>query len=503
MRPLLTIYSHHFTISNMTIAAKHAVWDYLGTLVSYSTRKNRFGQIERKKDKVYAAANHNRSCVRIHINLYDEFIRFMFKKNFKESYFDRKVIEEPKAATAEFEMNPIFTARDYQIPQIEYVKAEGNAKILTLQTGKGKTYCALQSIADIGLRTIIVIPAKYLPKMIINVNESFGDDVDLCYIRNGKELRMACMLAADGEFNHDITIISSTLMYNYFKEYATVHPDEFSYDVVPEEFYEKCGIGVRLIDEVHENFHFNFKCDLYTNIYKTLNLSATVESDNPTTQKMIDAMFPVDMRSPALEYDRYCAITALMYAWENTDKIRYSRGGMYSHNVYEDWIRSSKKRLKTYLDLIVELTVDYYYTKKVDNQKCLIFAASVEMCKLMKAALSDKFPELKVSTKVQDDEFDVLDDSDIIVSTLLSTGTAVDIADLLVCIMTTALSNQQANLQAVGRLRKLKKYPDTTPRFYYLNCTQVPKHHDYHVKKQEIFKHKALTYEQLDLSMCL
>ena len=52
------------------------------------------------------------------------------------------------------------------------------------------------------------------------------------------------------------------------------------YGCNPEDFFNLINVGIRLIDEVHQDFHLNFKIDLYTNVKKTISLSATLQSDN-------------------------------------------------------------------------------------------------------------------------------------------------------------------------------------------------------------------------------
>lgn len=72
-----------------------------------------------------------------------------------------------------------------------------------------------------------------------------------------------------------------------------------------------------------------------------------------------------------------------------------------------------------------------------------------------------------------------------------------DIPGLRIAGMTTALSSMQANLQAFGRLRKLKDWPDVTPRFYYFTCEDIPKHVEYANKKKEVFKPVALAQKTM------
>lgn len=127
----------------------------------------------------------------------------------------------------------------------------------------------------------------------------------------------------------------------------------------------------------------------------------------------------------------------------------------------------------------------------------LIFAGRVELCKLIVEKLQPLYPDLKITKYTEEEDYSILADMDIIVSTPISSGTAVDIPRLQVCINTVAIGSTQANLQMIGRLRELRGV-DIKPTFLYLYCVDIPKHVEYHVKKRDhTFKDKVLSYTDL------
>jgi hypothetical protein len=129
----------------------------------------------------------------------------------------------------------------------------------------------------------------------------------------------------------------------------------------------------------------------------------------------------------------------------------------------------------------------------------LVFSASKELCTILTERFSQQYPNLKVARYIDEDPYNVLLENDLIFSTLLSSGTAVDIPDLYVTLMTTALGSREMNEQALGRTRRLKNYPDTTPKFLYLVCEDIDKHIDYHKRKIEYFRDKVLSHQELML----
>lgn len=482
-------YSHHFTVTGWHVGMWNDMKKFIVRFQQYATRYQKGRGLIRESKKVFAESNASRTIVRLHINKFDDFMEFMTMRGYTSK--DLTVTEVPlyEPATINPVMPDFMVPRDYQEPQIEYVCEDGKIKILTLQTGKGKTFCALEAIRRLKQRTLISIPAKYLDKWVKDVIEAYGDSVKIMVIKGGGPLRSMLAQAEEGEIDADIIICSSNTLANYIKEFRG--NGVFTYEVPPYKFFEKLKVGVRLIDEVHEGLHFNYRFDCYTHVPKTISLSATIVSRDETVNTVVRYMFPNEIRGPEMEYDRYTDVTAIGYKVAKPNLVKYKNAGMYSHHVYEQWIFSREERLEAYTDYIFHLIEAVYINKGNLKQKMLVYAASVDMCKHLATEFSKRYPELEIGTKVADDDFDILDTAQVIFSTLLSTGTAVDVDDLAYVLMTTSIDSDQANLQAIGRLRRLKNYPDQTPEFYYIVCTDIDKQMNYHTNKQKLFEGKA------------
>lgn len=161
--------------------------------------------------------------------------------------------------------------------------------------------------------------------------------------------------------------------------------------------------------------------------------------------------------------------------------------------------------LRNYLDMI-ETCVWKYFTGLDDRkpgQRMLVFAATVEMCEKITKYLREKYADLSINKYTSEDEYEVLLNSDITVSTLLSAGTAVDVPGLRVCLVTTAIGSTQANLQALGRLRELKDFPGVTPLFLYFTCTDIDAHMRYHERKLERFEGKVVCHKIVEMGLKL
>ena len=95
---------------------------------------------------------------------------------------------------------------------------------------------------------------------------------------------------------------------------------------------------------------------------------------------------------------------------------------------------------------------------------------------------------------VEDDPYEHVIESDIRVSTLGSSGTAIDIPGLRCVILTISVRSIQSNEQVMGRLRKL---PDRDVKFYAWNAANVPKQVEYQKQRIELLRDKVLLTRHL------
>jgi len=112
------------------------------------------------------------------------------------------------------------------------------------------------------------------------------------------------------------------------------------------------------------------------------------------------------------------------------------------------------------------------------------------MCTIIRDHLrKDKdLSNLRIEKYTSEDEFEVLLNSHIIVSTLGSAGTAVDIPNLITVINTVLVSSSKTNVQALGRLRKLK---DKKVRFIYIYARNHDKHRKYHYDRLNQYRDRV------------
>lgn len=505
----VNVYSHHFAVSDYSRQLKELIVQWLDEFAEYTYTRRWNGSVVRTLSRFYAVSTADRREFRIHRSVLDRFLSNM--QNAGYSLDSIEVIHHalepvpPCAILMEDHVQP----RDYQIPLVAHMVAPGTSKVITLQTGMGKTLCALLAASELSMRTAIVIKGMYVDRWLKDLTgpESViqSGREDVMVVRGARDLKALIALGLEGQITAKFIIITNTTMRAFYDQYEQFNRDAELYGCYPYDLFSIIGVGLRVIDEVHQDFHLNFRQDLYTHIQKTICLSATLEADSEFINHMYSVMFPSYTRVDNGVYKRYIAVSALLYSLRTPHSVRYTMKGRhtYNHIAFEDSVLQDRARTRNYLEIVQRVVHEYYIRVYQQGQRMLVFAGSVEMCSLIVDDLRQRYPALTISKYTSEDEYEVLLSSDITVSTLLSAGTAVDVPGLRVCLVTTAIGSSQANLQALGRLRELRQFPGVTPEFLYLVCTDIKPHMDYHARKQITFRGKALTHKTVLLGMNL
>lgn len=501
------IYSHNFAISQFTGRDSEVIFRYLSANLVQWGFDRVDGKYKRVKLRTFAASNRSRNVFRLHLNSLPSFKTFLQVNGYDWNSLNivKHEIKPGTTVAHQFldkrpplEHQRLALIYNLEAPSVGYA----NSKLANIPTGFGKGRLAFETVYKLNTRAMCIIPGKYLDKWIEEFEAIMGKRRgDLMTIRGGKQLKQAIELAKAGELTAKFIIITNTTMYNYLSEFE-LQGKEHSYGVDPIDFFPTLKIGIRLVDEVHEHFHLNFRLDLYSHVPVTLSLSATMNPTDPFVKKMYELAFPLGTRFDKIPYKKYINVKALKYQFIEPRKIRYTQFGRtsYSQVTLEESIMKHVPTLKNYLTFIEHIVKESYLSVKKPTQKMLIFAGTVKMCTLINEHLNTvlKKENLVIRRYVGEDPFEYLINSDISVSTLKSAGTAVDIPGLLVTLMTDSIDSVQANEQALGRLRELKQFPDSKCEFIYLVCMDIARQFDYHNRKLEIFKDKAASHQLLN-----
>jgi superfamily II DNA or RNA helicase len=494
----ITKASHYFKIHKISARGRDAAEAMARRYIQFGLERRPGGRFTKAAKCVYAAATHDRREYRFHINQYDEFIQEVHRAQIPMESVEivERAFRTPKVV--ELPIRPEWEDRDYQIPAINYIVSDEppTAKFLALQTGKGKSYCTMRACSMIGDLPVYIMRPMFIEKWIIDFHKTYElKQEELLVVRGADQLQALLFMASEGDLPFKVIVISNKTIQRWITLYEQIGDTtlDLGYACRPDEMYELLKAGIRAIDEVHLDFHLNFKIDLYTHVKKSVSLSATLRSDDPFMNKVYEVAYPKSMRYKGPAYDKYIAAVGLVYRVSQPDKVRTKQygGSTYSHHAFEESIMKSKHMLPNYIDLINRVVKNEYLANYKRGQRCLVYGASIDFCGYLAEQLQRLHPNLVVKRYCEDDPYENLMESDICVSTVLSAGTGVDIPDLTTVVLTHAIRSTQSNIQGFGRLRKLKD--GTTPRFIWMSCEDVPKHMEYHEQKEELMNELAIS----------
>lgn len=499
----LTIFvnTHHLVVKKVSARARPSVENFIRKNIQYGSARTRGGKYTKTALKVYAASTRDRTEYRVHINQLDLFLEHIDRDQLRGSLVEIIYNKAPPPVEVEFVLRPHWQDRPHQPPVIEYLvnPEPPRSKLVSLRPGKGKSYCSMKAMMKLAWRTLIIVKPKYIEKWVEDILRTYDiNPDDIMVIRGGEQLQALIMMAKAGELKSKIIIISNKTLQLWisFYELHGRFSNEMGYDCYPDELCTILGVGIRLIDEVHEDYHLNFKIDLYTHVERSFSLSATLTSYDPFQEAMYAIAYPPAQRYEGPKFENYVISRAVFYRFARMEKVRYKdpATGNYSHHVLEKSVLRDEDMTANYLEMVESIFKEIYLKKcrpgKVN--RCLIFASSIALCTVLTSYFQKKYPTIDSRRYCEEDPYANLMEAEIIVSTLFSAGTGVDIPDLIAVIMTTSILSKQGNIQGHGRLREL---PDGhLPEFAYLVCTDISKHVEYHQRKSELLEKESAIF---------
>lgn len=403
-----------------------------------------------------------------------------------------EIIEKDRYEGKDIDIKTIhgFTLRDYQKfyinSALDFYYNGTNNVLINLKTGGGKTVIAMEIVSHIGKRFGILILPTYIDKWISDITTLTDIKKDEIFIIRGSKSLLKLMSMSEDELNYyKVFIFSLTTVINYIKDWLNVDKEpEFIYPVKPDDLISYLGIEVLINDETHQEFHNVFKTLLFFDVNFFIGLTATLVSSNKRLNNMYTLLFPEKQRLKNLLQKKYINVVAISYRLRQSKSVRVTKGYGYSQAVYENWIMNRSDVLDRYLEMIYRIVKAYFVDRREPEDKMLIFAGTVEMDKKIRDYLREKFSNLKINKYTSEDDFEVFDKSDIIVSTIQSSGTALDIKNLTIVLHTIPMDSIQANKQNIGRLRELD---NKEVYFIYIYSPDIKQHRRYHKQRLEYF----------------
>jgi superfamily II DNA or RNA helicase len=444
------------------------------------------------RDKRYTYYNKETSTVSIPLYDIDNLVQLLNK--FRIAYTIQPIplcVGKP----IDIEIDSAYPDREeLQTQAVDYIiHSKENVVALALQTGKGKSSCAIKSIAGIGKRAMICVNGLLEQWKEAIKKFTHCTDEDIYFIIGIDSVDKLLAQIDKTIFPKFILCSTSTI-----QAYAT---DKLSYRDFPpfEEFCDRLNIGVRVTDEAHLNFHANMMLDLRMNTHKTILLSATFDRSNKFVKKIFHQHYPREIRFGEDEYKQYVNIHAYRYSFGMgiVPSRAYKTINGYSHAKYEAWLldpRNLNRLEYVYRSVFSPLIYSHYINIMRPGQRLLIICTTHEMCRWFETTLSRDTPHLVSKIYISETEDVILSEADIIISTPRSAGVGRDIANLRSVLITSAIGSESLNEQMLGRLRELPN--GDIPEFCYVCNTEIPPQNKYHEIRRNIFTQLGRSFQE-------
>lgn len=313
------------------------------------------------------------------------------------------------------------------------------------------TFCASAAMANIGVTTLVLTAGLVNQWWNELLDKTTLRKSDIYVIQGSDSLRK--LIGATGYYPKVILASIRTMTM-----YVTANKLPYSEIMPYNEFQARFGIGLKIIDEVHENFFANTIIDVHSNIQHNIYLSASYERSNPVGERIFNKVFPKSKRYGDHLVSRYTTVNMLGYrlgVFLDETKLHTNQG--YSHPRYEQWVLKNYNIRTTFFQMVVNITLDaYFLPNRKEKQKCLFVCTTMEMLNAMAAYITKHYPQLRVLCfHGDDDQSSITDRIDVIVSTIKKSGVGLDIKGLKVAANTISFKALPLAKQLMGRLRKI------------------------------------------------
>lgn len=458
----LTIYSHHFVVTEPSISVRNACFLLKGKLLFWGPKKEA-GRLVRRPLHDYCSITSDQQEFRFQISVLPKFYEAT-----RQNLVTKDQIEVCYAPLHEAtKVEHIFFEHWRDLPEQEKpityaIAPTPPIKFVNLQTGKGKSYVSMRAAQVFGVRTLVLVRAMYIKKWVEDFKrtEKFEDD-EIIAVSEAKNLLKVLLKAQEGRLKAKVIVMSMDTHKLWLKAYEA---DRFflrrtGYPCDPIDMCRVLGFGYLIMDEVHQHFHACYRASLFMHVEKSMALSATLFSRDRFMTERYEEMYPSEYRFNQETLDRYATVVDVHFRYRAPEYIRLTEWGSttFSNNAIEISMMRHLPTLHRFFDLIAEMIDAEYMQVGRARKKLLILCYRVDFIIKLVEYLRYAYPELSVEKYVSKDDWEnnlIL--PDITVSTYGSSGTAIDVPDLTNLILAHYTQDEKANVQVLGRLRKIK-----------------------------------------------
>lgn len=372
--------------------------------------------------------------------------------------------------------------------EYRHVAAKSQLSV-NLNTGKGKTYLAISTIAFTGIKSMIIMYSE-------NLIQQWKNEILKCTNLNQKQV---CIIEGSASI-HRLMNKSDNDGVIYLVTHGTLksYGDRYGWDKVGE-LFKYLKIGIKIFDEAHQNFENILKIDYFTNTYKTYYLTATSLRSSDDENRVYQLSF---RNVPAIDLfdadkDPHTIYTAIKYNSMPTaiekSKCSNNKYGL-DRNKYVNYLVEKS----TFYEVLTIL-MNIILKRTSMGGKCLIYIGTNKGIKNVHSWMIENYPELYndigiLSTLAEDDHRKDAVNKRIILSTTKSAGAGLDIKGLkLTVVLAEPFKSEVLAIQTLGRTR------DKDTEYIEMVDIAFPQCTRYYNQKKHVFLKRALSCREISM----
>lgn len=358
--------------------------------------------------------------------------------------------------------------------------------VLQCPTSFGKTYCCIASVVRLGVKAAIFTTKETLvdhwrDEFLLHTNIP-SDKIVLIQGHASMEKVIS------GEINGDVYVIT----HQSINSAVRIHGKAFV-----TEFFECAGIGVKVIDEVHEYLASTMKIDCITNIWKNFYLSGTLARSRYRETKILLSMFSsaASYEPPANDSSAELKLIYIQTYYKSTlpEEFVITMKGRYGFSAYK-FIESSIQHddSQAILSAIISI-LDKHIREEPDRYpgQILLVTPSKNSVEFFYRTLLRRYRDVgKIYSDVSSEERADAMSKRIICSTIKSCGTGFNVPNLQTVICGEPHMSHILTKQLKGRLDRYS-VPGKDVYFYDLFDMNIPYFEDIQKAHLRVLKNYA------------
>lgn len=318
---------------------------------------------------------------------------------------------------------------------------------LNLETAGGKTYCAIHAFTKLGIKTLVIVNREILSAHWKSEIQKFTTIPEERIIQLDSE---GIRKAIECEIDADVYIVMHQTIQTFARTYGWNDINEFM---------NIAGIGVKIYDEAHEFISSIFTIDCFTNVKRTIYLTATFGRSNRQENKVFKIMLSASCKLDDSGVERVKRINYIQVLYKSRIPMKYVLTIKTAHGFSA--YKFIDAALKTDPDKMILQAIRYALSEALERDGQILIVTPKKESVLI---ISDFVKTITNNTRSigtiysdNSDEVNLQNQScDIISTTIKSCGTGFNPPNLQTIICAEPHSSRIMTHQLKGRLDRFK-----------------------------------------------